>query len=96
MKILNELMFRLLVVFHFIMLVGNILAPPFLLLLTPWYVSIPLVSFLVNLIFNAAFKTCPLTTAENLLRSRTGRRPIRGFVGHYILLPLRKMKRKIQ
>jgi hypothetical protein len=39
-------------------------------------------------------RTCPVTKLENLLRSYVGWKPIRGFVGHYYIKPVRKVLRK--
>lgn len=46
----------------------------------PWYVSVPLVTYLVG----AMFGKCPLTIAENYLRRRLDLEEIDSFIEHYL------------
>ena len=81
-----------LVMFHFIIIAGNILAVFILPFLTPWYVAIPLISLIINLNFTPA--KCPLTMAEDKLRRSMEIPEIKLFIRHYIILPYRKWKKK--
>jgi len=47
---------------------------------TAWYISVPLVTYLVG----ATFGKCPLTTAENCLRRRLDLEEIDSFIEHYL------------
>ncbi len=71
------------VVAHFAVLIFNLVAIEYLIRFAPWYVSLPLISFLANLICNRW--NCPLTMLENYLRRELGLKEIRGFIGAYIL-----------
>lgn len=64
----------------FIVLVGSV---PFLFLYEPWYVSIPVAVWLLNLMTLPV--RCPLTTLENRVRRELGLKTIRGFVSYWIL-----------
>lgn len=64
----------------FALLVGAI---PMLFLCEPWYISVPLVVWLLNLMTMPV--RCPLTLLENYLRTRIGIPTIKGFVSKHIL-----------
>ena len=64
----------------FILLVGSI---PYLFLFEPWYVSVPLVVWLINLMTLPV--RCPLTTLENYFRVKAEWPKISGFVSKWIL-----------
>jgi Protein of Unknown function (DUF2784) len=69
---------------HYILFLGLLLAMPFLIVHEPWYVSLPIVSWLINIGSLRGLK-CPLTTLENYLRRQLGMVEIRGFVSAHIL-----------
>jgi hypothetical protein len=65
----------------------------------PWYVALPLCTFIVLVSFSKVLD-CPMTQYENKLRREVGKQEIRGFMKHYILRPyarfrynLKKVKR---
>ncbi len=53
----------------------------------PVYVWMPLNSFILITIFSRSL--CPLTRLENYLRQKVGKPTIGGFIGHYIIKPIR-------
>jgi len=81
----------LLVTFHAAILIGNTAAIILLPFLTPWYVSLPIISLLVNLMFSPM--PCPLTRLESRMRQRRGLPRIRHFLKHYLVDPMRKQRR---
>lgn len=78
-----KLLFVVIVAAHFALVVGVAASIPWLVLNEPWYVSMPLITWIVNLSMYPG--KCPLTVLENYARVRIGLKPIRGFVGHWIL-----------
>lgn len=86
----NQMKWILLVVFHMVVVVGNgvaFLVVPFL---APWYIALPICSFIFLISFSKHI-TCPLTDWENNVRMKLGKKKIGGFVGHYLIKPIRKM-----
>jgi|3_EtaG_2_1085321.scaffolds.fasta_scaffold105684_1 hypothetical protein len=81
-----------LVVFHFVIILGNLLAIFLLPFLTPWYVAIPLISLIINLNFTPT--KCPLTMLEDSLRRSMKMPEVKLFIRYYIILPYRKWKKK--
>ena len=77
----------LLVVTHFAVVLGNVAFAFVLPFAEPPWVALPLCSFVLWVTFNR--DTCPLTRLENSIRKRIGMKPIGGFVGHYVVKPLR-------
>ena len=73
---------------HMIIVLLNITAIGFLACFSPWYISAPLITFIFSLSFN--HWECPLTMLENELRKDLGMRQIGGFIGHYIIKPLKE------
>ena len=59
----------------------------------PWYVCLPLFSFIALISFSRVLD-CPMTRYENKLRVQLGRPTIKGFIGHYFLKPY--VRRKIR
>lgn len=59
----------------------------------PWYVCLPLCSFIALISFSRVLD-CPMTRYENKLRVQLGRPTIKGFIGHYFLKPY--VRRKIR
>lgn len=78
-----KLLFVLIVAAHYVLVAAVAAALPWLLIKEPWYVSIPLSVWILNLSMYSG--KCPLTVLENYVRIKIGLRPIRGFVGHWIL-----------
>lgn len=81
-------LFRGVVLVHMFVCLGNaacFFALPFI---EPPWISLPCCSLIFFLTFQREVQ-CPMTNYENKLRKDLGMRPIRGFVGHYILLPFR-------
>lgn len=91
---MNEILFRLTVLVHFIYLAGNVCAFFYLPLVVDWYIFIPLQSFIVNLAFSTVWD-CQLTKLENLLRKKTGRPTINKFVKHYIIKNYLRIRNKL-
>lgn len=54
----------------------------------------PLLTWEINLIFNPAFKTCPITILESKIRKSLGKPEIKSFLGYYLFSPIRKKIRK--
>ena len=79
-----------LVIFHMMVVLGNVASFFTVPFLTPWYIALPIMSFILITTFGQA--RCPLTALENALRKQIGKKPIGGFIGHYILRPLKKRK----
>tara|TARA_R100000306_G_C4377683_1_gene142714 strand:- start:2994 stop:3260 length:267 start_codon:yes stop_codon:yes gene_type:complete len=80
----------LLVIFHMFIIIGNAVSffiAPFL---APWYISLPICSFIFLITFSKEIK-CPLTNWENNMRASMGKKQIGGFIGHYVIKPLSKL-----
>lgn len=71
------------VIAHYVLFFALLASIPLLLVLEPWYVSIPVVVWLVNLVTLPV--RCPLTTLENTIRLKIGLPKINGFVSKHIL-----------
>lgn len=79
---------------HLFIVFGNIAAffvVPFIL---PWYEWIPIESLIVVLSFSKVID-CPCTRLENYLRSELKMRPIGGFVGYYVVRPIKRLFRRM-
>jgi hypothetical protein len=76
-----KLFLYLIVSFHFLVVIFNVLSMFFLAFCEKWYVSLPLISFIVMLMTNNV--KCGLTILENKIRVKLGMPRIKGFVGHY-------------
>ncbi len=57
----------------------------------PWYVALPLCSFIVLVSFSRVLD-CPMTRYENKLRREVGKQEIRGFMKHYIMRPYARFR----
>jgi hypothetical protein len=79
------------VLFHFVVLAFNLAAILILPFSVPWYVALPLISLLVNLILSPT--PCPLTKLESRIRRSLELPDVRHFVGHYIVWPIKKKMR---
>lgn len=88
MTTFTRFVFYTLVFAHFLIVLGNTAALFVLPLMEPWYIALPLMSFLV---WHATSRTadCPLTRMENALRRHLGMKQIGGFIGHYMIRPVK-------
>ena len=77
-----RLLLILLVIVHFIVIIGNTCAFFYLPFVVDWYLALPLCSF-IFFISLAPGKTCPLTRLENKLRRKCGLPTINAFIKHY-------------
>jgi len=78
-----------LIVAHLFVVFVNIAAffiTPFL---CPIWIWMPINSFIITVTFTR--QVCPLTKLENYLRTSVGMPRIGGFVGHYVVRPIRKV-----
>jgi uncharacterized membrane protein len=82
-KIFLQLALVITVLSHYILFIVLVGSVPFLFIYEPWYVSIPVVVWLLNLMTLPV--RCPLTTLENKIRRVLGLKTIRGFVSYWIL-----------
>jgi hypothetical protein len=57
----------------------------------PWYIALPLCSFIVLVSFSKVLD-CPMTRYENKLRRDVGKTEIRGFMKHYIMRPYARFR----
>ena len=90
----DEIMLFMIQLSHWIMLITVIVSVPLLLILEPFYVSIPICSWIMHLTFNDRLR-CPCTDWENYYRRKTGRKQIGGFIGHNLkILGLKKKRNK--
>lgn len=79
------------IIFHMAIIFGNLLACMILPFVMPWFISLPLVTLICNLIFSPI--PCPLTKLESLIRRSLGMPEIRYFIKHYIVDPVKKLKK---
>ena len=84
----NQSYLYLVISFHFAVILGNVAALFILPFVAPWYISLPLMSLIVNLMFSPL--SCPLTRLESRIRKSLGMDEIRHFVKHYFIEPVRK------
>ena len=80
--------FWLVVILHFILVfcvcVGIFVLP----FVAHWCIVVPLEIYMVSLLTTSV--ECPLTNLENVLRRKLGYKPIGGFVGFYMLKPIKR------
>ena len=81
-----------LVFVHYILVLGVAFSFMLLPFLASWFIALPLMTFIV--FFSSTRVECPLTNLENIIRKRLGLRRIGGFVGHYMVKPLRRVLRR--
>ena len=84
-----RILWFLILALHLFVVIGNAIAFFIVPFLTPWYIAIPICSFICLVSFSKDIK-CPLTNWENEVRIRIGKKRIGGFIGHYIVKPIRK------
>ena len=90
MKIIDEILLFIVQLLHWIFLVLIGVAVPLVLLLEPFYISLPICAWIMHLGFSRTLD-CPWTRLENYYRSKTGRKEIGGFISHNLkLLGLKK------
>jgi hypothetical protein len=82
-------LWELVVAFHLFVVFGNLFAIFVLPFMTPWYISLPLMTWVFNLTFTQMVD-CPVTKLENKLRRELGMKEIKFFVGHYITWPIKR------
>ncbi len=78
--------------FHMLVIFGNLIAAISLPFLVPWYIALPIISLIINLIFSSV--SCPLTRLENRIRRSLQKPEIKHFVGHYLIWPVKRRLRK--
>lgn len=84
-----RILFYAVVVIHFVLLIANILAFIILPFVEPWYISIPINTFLFFFVTNPV--KCKVTELENYLRQKLGMKRIGGFVSFYIVKPIKRL-----
>ena len=90
MKVIDEILLFIIQLLHWIFLVLIGVAIPLVLLLEPFYISLPICAWIMHLGFSRTLD-CPWTRLENYYRSKTGRKEIGGFISHNLkLLGLKK------
>jgi len=77
------------VTFHFFVVTVNIIAFFVLPFLYPLLVWMPVNSFILTVTFTR--EICPLTRLENYIRTSLGLSRIGGFLGHYMVRPMKKL-----
>jgi len=82
-----------LVGFHASILVFNTIAMIILPFVAPWYVALPIITLLGNLMFSP--NPCPLTRLESRMRKNLGLPRITHFLKHYLITPIRKQLKGI-
>ena len=68
---------------------------PFYIIFAEWYITFPLLSWTIYLIFSTEI-TCPYTNLENRLRKKIGKPQIKGFIYHYYLKNFVRIKKRIK
>lgn len=66
---------------HAVLVLSMAAAIPYLIVLQPWYISVPLTTWIINLAVLPV--RCPLTTLENYVRVKLNMQRISGFIDHY-------------
>ena len=85
----KKIFFYSLVTFHAFVIAVNIVAFFILPFLYPLLVWMPLNSFILTVTFTR--EICPLTRLENYIRTSLGMPRIGGFIGHYLVRPIKKI-----
>lgn len=85
------------VIFHWLVIFGNVSAFFVLPFYSPWYIALPIMSYIGLLTFSRVLD-CPITKLENIIRKRMGLPEITGFLKQYLFKPLKraKIRRKYQ
>lgn len=74
--------------FHMFIIVVNIMAFFVLPFMYPLWMWVPVNSFILTVTFTR--EVCPLTRLENYLRTSLGMSRIGGFIGHYLVKPVKR------
>ena len=77
------------ILFHAFVIMVNILAFFVLPFYYPLWVWMPLNSFILTVTFTR--EICPLTRVENYIRTSLGMSRIGGFIGHYLVKPIKRL-----
>lgn len=85
--------FKFIVAIHMLVCLGNVTCFFVLPFIEPPWIALPCCTLVFFLTFQREIQ-CPLTRYENKLRKQMGMREIRGFIGHYILIPIRHRLRE--
>ena len=92
MNILDEVVLFLVQWLHWTFLVLIIISVPLVVMLEPFYISLPICAWIMHLGFSRTLD-CPWTRLENVYRSKCGKQEIGGFLSHNLkVLGLRKKK----
>tara|TARA_X000001036_G_scaffold397740_1_gene400152 strand:+ start:159 stop:437 length:279 start_codon:yes stop_codon:yes gene_type:complete len=92
MKVIDEILLFIIQLLHWIFLVLIGISVPLVLILEPFYISLPICAWIMHLTFSRVLD-CPWTRLENVYRRKTNRREIGGFISHNLkLLGLKKNK----
>lgn len=89
---LKRTLLALVVSLHMVVVVVNIASFFILPFLYPLWMWMPVNSFILTVTFTR--EVCPLTRLENYLRTSLGMNRIGGFIGHYVIKPIRKVKKR--
>jgi hypothetical protein len=86
----------LLITIHIIISILDVIAAGIILVVTPWWISLPLGTIAVNVYFQAIETKCPLTVLENKIRRKMGLPEVDDFLKQYFYRPvcwcIRKLK----
>ena len=88
MKIIDEILLFLIQWLHWTFLVLIGVSVPMVILLEPFYISLPICAWIMHLTFSRVLD-CPWTRFENYYRRKCGKSEIKTFIGHYIVKPMR-------
>ena len=86
---MNKLLLYSLVVIHFIVILLLIITPPLVIIMEPFWVSIPICIWVMHLMFSPVL-VCPATIWENRLRRKLEMPEIKTFFYHYFIVPICK------
>ena len=90
MKVIDKILLFIIQLLHWIFLVLIGVAVPLVLILEPFYISLPICAWIMHLGFSRTLD-CPWTRLENIYRSKVGKPEIGGFIKHNLkLLGLKK------
>ena len=83
MKIIDEIILFFIQWLHWTFLVLIGVSVPLVLLLEPFYISLPICAWIMHLGFSRTLD-CPWTRLENHYRKKVGKPTIKTFIGHYL------------
>jgi len=89
----TKIFLYLLVLLHHLGIVGFLVSAPLLMITEPFWVWLPLNTWMMHLIFSPVL-VCPLTIWENRLRNKLGWEKIGTFFKHYYIRPYKKWQQK--